>query len=61
MSKVSKSYIKVQGIQDLPKGSGYGGEGDRHTDTHTRQYHDSVWPRGRAEWKLHLTFDMEGG
>ena len=22
-----------------------------HTDRHTHQYHDSAWPRSRAEWK----------
>ena len=29
---------------------GWGGT-DKQTDTHTHQYHDLTWPRGRAEWK----------
>ena len=53
--KVQGMYrdLKVQGIQNLPKGSGFlgGGQTHRHTDkqTNTHQYHDSAWPRGRAE------------
>ena len=26
---------------------------NRQTDTHTHQYHDLAWPRGRAEWEPH--------
>ena len=37
-----------------------GGEGqaDRQTKRHRYQYHDSIWPRGRAKWKYMYTIEM---
>ena len=28
---------------------GEGGQRDKETNTHAHQYHDSAWPKGRAE------------
>ena len=30
---------------------GEGGQTDKHTHKQTHQYHDSAWPKGRANWK----------
>ena len=52
-SNVSKRYLKVQCTQKVPKGPDCWGDKEthKHTDRQTHQYHDSAWPKGRAEWK----------
>ena len=33
------------------RGGGADTQRDKQPDTHTHQYQDSAWPKGRAEWK----------